>query len=704
MDRLNQLLTEIDNLGRQGRDVEMLPLFEDAIHETRSRNDNGLLARILNDYGGVLRNTGRYAQAKDVLDEAKSLVASTSGVKSQAYVTTLLNAGTNALDSKHFDEAEKEFTTALDIARQLNIRNIVYVSLCNNLGNLHLQRREYDKAYTYQKEALGLLRTQEKSRVKLAISCSNFAETCRLMGKTDEYQALMNESVDLLSQAVGEQHPLYATVVNNIATMFYNEGQYEKACSLMEEVLPIMERTYGTESKGYRLLTQNLNIVKDKLNQSGRSSVSTSPASSIGSNASSSVTNLNESVTSQTSSGISNFATQGNIDKAQPSVSNQSNEFDFADVGSLEELLAKASAALMGESSSAQRTSGATNRGSVAGIAPSTGTVQIRTADSSTETATSTGIVRNTGALDEAFLTKQYWPGSGMGLAHSLLKEEVYPILKQSFPELLARMAAGLVGKGSECLGYDDEFSKDHDFESKVLLFMSAADYEAHHRELEEALKGITKGHAYVVPTQDFYQKYTSTSQGPKTLAEWRAIPEDFLATATSGEIFFDNLGEFTQIRQYLLDYYPRDLWLKYLAFECIKLAQAGQYNFPRCLKRNEIVAANLALSEAMNHAMAIVYILNKTYMPFYKWRHRKLQSLPILGAEIGQIIESMVKTGTIDADNTNRIERICEYIIDRLREIGLSQSKDSFLLAHGYEIFKQISEPSLLKESPWSR
>lgn len=631
MDRLNQILTEIDNLGRQGRDVEMLPLFEDAIEETRSRNDKGLLARILNDYGGVLRNTGQYGKAQEILNEAKSLVASTSGVKSQAYVTTLLNAGTNQLDSKNFDEAEKDFTTALDIANQLNIRNIVYVSLCNNLGNLHLQRKEFDKAYTYQKEALGLLRTQENSRVKLAISCSNFAETCRLMGKTDEYQDLMNESVDLLSQAVGENHPLYATVVNNIATMFYNEGSYEKACSLMEDVLPIMERTYGTDSKGYRLLTQNLKIVKEKLGQ-----------------------------------------TSYNPSASQKSQAQQTSEAVLGSEESLDDLLAKAGAALMGESN--------------VGIA-------------STPTAGS-GCTR----LQEDFLTQNYWPGSGLALSHRLLKDEVYPILKQSFPELLPRMAAGLVGKGSECLGYDDEISKDHDFESKVLLFLSTADYLAHHEALEKALSHLAKGHAYVVPTQDFYQKYTRTSKGPQTLSEWRDIPEDFLATATTGEIFFDNLGEFTQIRNHLLAYYPKDLWLKYLAYECIKLAQSGQYNYPRCLKRNEIVAANLALSEAMNHAMAIVYILNKVYMPFYKWRHRKLQSLPILGAEIGQIIESMVKTTTIDEENTNRVERICEYIIDRLREVGLSHSQDTFLVAHGYEIFKQISDPALQNESPWSR
>ncbi|MBS4913025.1 MAG: DUF4037 domain-containing protein [Veillonella sp.] len=678
MDRLNEILTQIDNLGRQGRDIEMLPLFEDAIHETRLRNDRGLLARILNDYGGVLRNTGQYDKARVVLDEAKTIVASTAGVKSQAYVTTLLNAGTNELDSKHFDEAEKEFTTALDIAKQLNIRNIVYVSLCNNLGNLYLQRKDYDKAYKNQKEALSLLRTQENSRVKLAISCSNFAETCRLMGKTDEYESLMNEATELLSNAVGENHPLYATVVNNIATMLYNQGNYQKACSLMEEALPIMERTYGTHSKGYRLLTQNLNIVKEKLGQPGQSVSSSNNNTSKYGNSVENVGSNNKTVTHTGSNSID---------------IHDVHSYGAAD--SLEAMLEQASAALMGaQSTSSYDDSQMTqsNSSSSAGQSQYTSNSMVHTGSTVT------------GTLDEAFLSKSFWPGSGLELSHSLLKQEVYPILKQQFPELLGRMAAGLVGKGSECLGYDDEFSKDHDFEAKVLLFLNTPDYLAQHTELERALQTVSKGHAYVIPTQDFYQKYTKTSQGPKSLSEWRAIPEDFLATATTGEIYFDNLGEFTHIREQLLKYYPEDLWKKYLAFECIKLAQSGQYNFPRCLKRNELVAASLALHEAMNHAMAIVFILNKTYMPFYKWRHRKLQSLPILGAEIGQIIESMVKTATVDEENTNRIERVCEYIIDRLHEVGLTKTKETFLLAHGYEIFESISDPVLKQDSPWSR
>ena len=49
---------------------------------------------------------------------------------------------------------------------------------------------------------------------------------------------------------------------------------------------------------------------------------------------------------------------------------------------------------------------------------------------------------------------------------------------------------------------------------------------------------------------------------------------------------FFRRPGRFSTWRTTLLDYFPRDLHLKKMTTRCMQMAQAGQYNLPRCLER----------------------------------------------------------------------------------------------------------------------
>lgn len=53
---------------------------------------------------------------------------------------------------------------------------------------------------------------------------------------------------------------------------------------------------------------------------------------------------------------------------------------------------------------------------------------------------------------------------TGMELAREFYEQAGRPMLQQKYPEYACRIAAGLVGEGSECLGFDDAFSVDHDF------------------------------------------------------------------------------------------------------------------------------------------------------------------------------------------------------------------------------------------------
>ena len=60
----------------------------------------------------------------------------------------------------------------------------------------------------------------------------------------------------------------------------------------------------------------------------------------------------------------------------------------------------------------------------------------------------------------------------GLELSRGYFEEFGRPMLESQFPEVLPYLAAGLIGSGSECLGFDDETSTDHDFEPGFLIFL----------------------------------------------------------------------------------------------------------------------------------------------------------------------------------------------------------------------------------------
>ena len=61
----------------------------------------------------------------------------------------------------------------------------------------------------------------------------------------------------------------------------------------------------------------------------------------------------------------------------------------------------------------------------------------------------------------------------GLELSKRYFEEFGRPMLERDFGEYLDRIAIGLVGHGSECFGYDDEISTDHDFTPGFCLWIT---------------------------------------------------------------------------------------------------------------------------------------------------------------------------------------------------------------------------------------
>ncbi|MCI6574972.1 MAG: DUF4037 domain-containing protein [Actinomycetaceae bacterium] len=276
---------------------------------------------------------------------------------------------------------------------------------------------------------------------------------------------------------------------------------------------------------------------------------------------------------------------------------------------------------------------------------------------------------------------------------------DVAPAIEQRVPDLYPYIAAGLVGDGSDCFGFDDEISLDHDADTRVKLWipMGVGGEGAEYR-IRSAVGLSTKGVLSVEEIPQFYRRYTGLDFSPNTWHEWLAIPQKNLAAATNGEVFFDEPGRFSERRRVLLDYYPQDVCLKLLEGAVLRMGQAGQYNYPRCLRRNERVAAQLAKSIFIDAALNALFILNKRYMPFYKWAHRALTSLPILGEYASDLLDRIACT----ENATGEIEELSQAIINELHAQQLSSDDSDFLIPHARVLREQIIEPELREANPW--
>ncbi len=298
----------------------------------------------------------------------------------------------------------------------------------------------------------------------------------------------------------------------------------------------------------------------------------------------------------------------------------------------------------------------------------------------------------------------------GLELARRYWEELGRPAFEKDCPRVLERACVGLVGEGSECFGFDDEISQDHDWGPGFCVWLTSEDMEKYgdtarrvYASLPEEFMGYkrlvlndqTGGRVGVMPATAFYARYTGLDRLPRTIFEWRCIPENGLAVVTNGELFVENSGIFTEIRSGLMDFYPEDLRKKKLAMHCAFAAQSGQYNYARCAHRGEPVAAFLACAEFIGHMQAIVFLLNKRYRPYYKWTHRAMKDLPVLGAELAKKTEALIGPAEYH-EKIDIIEDISDKIIKELRAEGLSSSRSDFLLQHGEEVQRRIEDPQL--------
>ncbi len=299
---------------------------------------------------------------------------------------------------------------------------------------------------------------------------------------------------------------------------------------------------------------------------------------------------------------------------------------------------------------------------------------------------------------------------NGIELSKNFYENFGKPMLQNEFPEYVDRIAIGLVGHGSECFFFDDEISRDHDFDCGFSLWLTEEDEKEIGFKLSRAYSRILKENSAlfseksiggneskgVHTIKEFYSRYVFNGEIPKTDEEWLYTQSFYLAEATNGIVFKDDLGEFTKIRNGLLHGMPEDVRLKKIASCLISCAATGQYNFKRCLLHNERAAAELAKVRFCEQAAELIFLLNKAYAPYYKWLFKALKRLPQL-TETGLSLEKLLTDFSLnDNEKFLLIEKISSDIINFLVNNSLSDYCGDYLEPYAFKVNDRIKSASL--------
>ena len=560
--------------------------------------------------------------------------------ESDEYIKALNELGGTLKYVSYYDEAERNLKKSLEIIKKkYGDNNLAYATSLLNLTEVYRFAQKLNLLEENYKKIVKIYQDNSADNsFSYAGLCNNFGLYYQNIGDMKSAYDLHLKSLNILKNYDSEEYLLeYAVTLSNLFNPCYQLGMKEKAVEYLNKAIDIFEKNVGIEHPLYSASLNNMAIYYYNERE------------------------LNKA--------IEFFERAAEISKKTMGVDSDNYKNILSNIEFIKEELAK-----------------------------SKDNTKFENAKNISNEKNNNIDLKNIKGLE---LSKRYF------------YDIVLPEFEKKLNDTLPLCAFGLVGEGSECYGYDDELSKDHDFGPSVCIWLRKDDYLKNKDRINEVLKNLPKTYldfqelkesewGYnrrgLLNIEDFYFKFIGSTNLPQTINDWQKIPETALSTVTNGEIFLDNLGEFTKIREQLLNYYPEPIRQNKIATKLMNISQHGQYNYVRCLRRNDLVAANQCLYLFIDEVIHLVFLLNRRYKIFYKWANRALLDLKILGNEIHKLLQDMV----FAQNKIPYVRKICKVLADELRNQKLTDCESGFLGDLGVDIQKNIDDKFFKNYSPW--
>lgn len=292
----------------------------------------------------------------------------------------------------------------------------------------------------------------------------------------------------------------------------------------------------------------------------------------------------------------------------------------------------------------------------------------------------------------------------GLDLCESFYFDIVKPLLDKNYPNL--KYSAGLLGYGSDVLGYDDAVSTDHmwgprlylflekdsldrDRESLTELFSDKFPYEykgypTHYtkpdpndngvRRLERIDAGRVDPLMFYHTVEGYFKEYLGADiYAEPSEIDWLTFSEHRLLAITSGSVFRDDLGlESVRSR---FEYYPGDVRL-FMAASLWSMIGEEEAFVGRCGDIGDERGSRLIAARIVQRIMRLAFLTERKYAPYPKWFGSAFTELPIAG-KLAPMLDEVLRAAGWKA-REDALFKAYELLIERFGDFGVTLPEEA--------------------------
>ena len=302
-------------------------------------------------------------------------------------------------------------------------------------------------------------------------------------------------------------------------------------------------------------------------------------------------------------------------------------------------------------------------------------------------------------------------------ISHQFFREIVLPILQEKFPRETRYMTFGLFGHGSEALGTDDNYSRDHHwgiridtlmpndiFNNKREEIIHVVSQNMPHSFMGHDLQETTRAGAGLAPDslEWFLLRTIGIDHPPNDYKEWLEIPEEDIVHVINGEVWHDPDGKFTAVRERLQGYYPEPVRLRRIAHWCRYYSGMGTYALKRAVLRGNQHYATIAFARAIRLGVQLAFLLDKEYYPYDKWTQTFFTQLPRMYGRMGHLVEEAVELSTGWERKMDLLDHISDVLDQTMVEDGIIDPHPRYVGSDtsGYRLM-EVAYQQILKKLP---